>query len=56
MLSKLGLLPEERTEICQAILASLPEVNSETLYGLVDLLRQLTSVDDWFAALGIEST
>ena len=56
MLSKLGLLPEERTEICQTILASLPEVNSGTLYDLVYLLRQITSVDDWFAALGIEST
>ena len=45
----------ERTKARQTVLTVLSEAGPVTFYILVRLLRRLTSVNDWLAALGIES-
>ena len=55
-LLKLDPTDTERTQARHTITTTLPHADSSDLYHLVGLLRQLTSVDDWLAALGIEGT
>ena len=55
-LLKLNPTDTERTQAHHTITTTLPHADSWVLYRLVGLLRQLCPVDDWLAALGIEST
>ena len=55
-LLKLDPTDTERTQAHHTITTTLPHADSWVLYRLVGLLRQLCPVDDWLAALGIEST
>ena len=55
-LLKLNPTNTEHTKAQQAIIETLPHASSRMTYELVGLLRQFAPVDDWFAALGIEST
>ena len=54
-LLKLNPTNTEHTKAQQAIIETLPHARSRMLYELVGLLRQFAPVDDWLAALGIES-
>ena len=45
----------EQEQARQTILTKLNKVDSSTLHKLLDLLRRITPVHDWLAALGIES-
>ena len=56
MLSALNPTDAERAKARHTIITTLPRTGSGTLYDLVESLRQLCSVHDWLAALGIEST
>ena len=56
MLSALNPTDAERAKARHTIITTLPRAGSGTLYDLVESLRQLCSVHDWLAALGIEST
>ena len=55
-LLKLDPTNTERAKAQQTIIETLPHASSMMLYELVGLLRQFAPVDDWLAALGIEST
>ena len=55
-LSEFQLDDAEWEKARQTIITALPHADSDTLYGLVGLLRLLCTVHDWLAALGIEST
>ncbi|VEJ57777.1 NACHT domain [Arachnia propionica] len=55
-LLKLNPTNTEHTKAQQAIIETLPHASSRMIYELVGLLRQFAPVDDWLAALGIEST
>ncbi len=55
-LLKLDPTNTERAKAQQTIIETLPQASSMMLYELVGLLRQFAPVDDWLAALGIEST
>ena len=55
MLLTLQPTDAERAKARHTILTTLPNTDSRTLYRLVGLLRRLTPVHDWLAALGIES-
>jgi len=55
-LSKLEISDEERAEARNAILRALINADSSRLHELVGLLRRLTPVHDWLAALGIGDT
>ncbi len=54
-LLKLNPTDTERTQAHHTILTTLPHADSWALDRLVVLLRQLCTVRDWLAALGIES-
>ncbi len=54
-LLKLNPTDTERTKARHTIIEALLNNNPGDLYSLVGLLRQLTPVHDWLAALGIKS-
>ena len=55
-LLKLDPTDTERTQARHTITTALNNADSSILHELVGLLRRLTPVHDWLAALGIEST